>query len=75
VGDGRRRDADAAVEVGEEELGARLGAVDADDAEVFGPDLLDAWMQHAARLAEDGRRSAARAVPTATGSSHETCLR
>jgi len=38
VGDDGRRDKDAAVEVGEKELGASLGAVDADDAEVFGPD-------------------------------------
>ena len=37
VGDGGGRDEDAAVEVGEEELGAGLGAVEAEDAEVFGP--------------------------------------
>ncbi len=52
VGDGGGWDEDAAVEVGEEELGAGLGTVEADDAEVFGTDLLDAWMEHAARLAD-----------------------
>ena len=45
-----------AVEVGEEELGACLGAVEADDAEVFGSDLLDAGMEHAAGLADGWQR-------------------
>ena len=57
VGDRGGRDEDAAVEVGEQELGACLGAVDADDAEVFGTDLLDARMKDAARLADGGRRT------------------
>ena len=56
VGDGGGWDEDAAVEVGEEELGAGLGTVEADDAEVFGSDLLDAWMQHAAGLADGSGR-------------------
>src|SRR5438477_69254 len=57
VGDGSGRDEDAAVEVGEEELGAGLGAVEADDAEVFGSDLLDAWMEHTTGLADGSRRT------------------
>ena len=52
--DGGGRDEDVAVEVGEHQLGARLGTVDADDAEVLGTDVLDAWVEHAARLG-DGR--------------------
>ena len=58
VGDGGGRDEDAAVEVGEEELGACLGTVEADDAEVFGTDLLDAGMEDAAGLADAGSGSA-----------------
>ena len=57
VGDGSRRDEDAAVEIGAKELGACLGAVEADEAEVFGADLLDARMEDAARLAEGRRRT------------------
>src|SRR5580704_8656303 len=54
---------DAAVEVGEQELGASLGAVEADDAEVFGPDQLDARMEHPPGLTGgDRRRVAARAA-------------
>ena len=52
MGDGGGRDEDAAVEVGEQQLGACLGAVEADDAEVFGSDLLDARVEHAAGLAD-----------------------
>jgi hypothetical protein len=44
-------DEDAAVEVGEEELGACLGTVEADDAEVFGTDQLHGRVQHTAELA------------------------
>ena len=51
MGDVGRRDKDASIEVGEEELGAHLGTVEADDAEVLGTDLLDARVQHAGRLA------------------------
>ena len=58
VGDGGGRDEDAAVEVGEEELGAGLGAVEAEDAEVFGSDLLDAGMKHPTGLADAGGRPA-----------------
>jgi hypothetical protein len=75
VGDHRGRDENAAVEVGEEELGAGLGAVEADDAEVFGTDLLDARMKDAAGLADGVDGSAPRRAPAGTGSGHETYLR
>jgi hypothetical protein len=52
VGQGGGLEQDVAVEVGEQPLGAGLGAVDGDDAEVLGPDLLDAGDQLAARLLE-----------------------
>jgi hypothetical protein len=41
-----------AIEIGEEELGARFVAVEASNAKVFGTDLLDARMEFAARLTE-----------------------
>jgi hypothetical protein len=75
VGDGGGRDEDAAVEVGEEELGVVLVAVAADDAEVLGADLLDAGMQDAARLAEGGRRPTCGRAFAGTGSGHGTSLR
>src|ERR1700736_424296 len=40
---GVRFEEGVAVEVGEEVVGARLGAIDGDNAEVFGSDSLDAW--------------------------------
>jgi hypothetical protein len=68
VGDLGGRDQDAAVEVGEEELGADLGAVEAGDAEVFGPSQLDARVQHAAGLADTlSRPPVARAFARAPG--------
>src|SRR5205085_9241393 len=45
-----RRDEDLAVEIGEHPFGACLGTVDADDAKMFGADLLDAWMDDTAWL-------------------------
>jgi len=74
VGDDGGRDEDAAVEVGEEELGAVFVTVEADDAEVFGTDELDAGMKHAARLAEGVARSAAGLASAGTESGHETSL-
>jgi hypothetical protein len=55
-GESRRSDngggkEDTAVAVGEEKLGACLGTVEAEDAEVFWADLLDAGVEHTARLA------------------------
>jgi len=64
---------EAAVEVGEEEFGAVLVTVEADDAEVFGTDFLDAGMQDAAGLAEGVARWAGLAS-AGTDSSHETSL-
>ena len=57
VGYPGRRDENAAIEIGQEELGACLGRVEADDAEVFRPHLLDAGMEQAARLADTTRRT------------------
>src|SRR5260370_587536 len=74
VSDHRGRNDESAVEVGEEKLGACLGAVEADDAEVFGSDLLDAGMEHAAGLTQGGGRSAARRTTAVTRSGHETNL-
>src|SRR5206468_10451081 len=42
-----------AVEVGEEVAGARLGTVDGDDAEVLGPDGLDARREEAVGFLQD----------------------
>src|SRR4051794_39902104 len=47
------RDKDAAVEIGEEEMGSRLGTVKADDADMLGTDQLDAGMENAAQPTED----------------------
>jgi len=51
MSDHRGRNEQTAVEVGEEELGTDLVAVKADDAEVFGTDLLNAGMEHPTGLA------------------------
>ena len=53
VFDDRGRDEDIAVEVAEHPLGAGLGTIDADDAEVLGSDLLDAGVNDAGRLVQD----------------------
>jgi hypothetical protein len=45
-------DQDLAEEVGEHPLGPGLGAVDTDDAEVLGSDLLDAGMEHPCGLVD-----------------------
>jgi hypothetical protein len=52
VFDGGGRNQDAAVEISEQQLGANLGTVETDDAEVFGSDLLDAGMKQTARLGD-----------------------
>src|SRR5438128_4183909 len=56
---GRGKD-NATVEVGEEKLGASLGTVEAEDAKVFRTDLLDAGVEHAARLTHRRGNAAAR---------------
>ena len=66
--DGRGRDQDAAVEIGEHPLGARLGTVDGDDAKVLRLSLLDPGMQGAGRLGHRGEPR--RAAPAAECSSH-----
>jgi len=73
--DGGRRDEDAAIEVGEEELGADLGTVEADDAEVFRSDLLDARVERAGGFGNRvGEALPVRAFAGPKGS-HRNCLR
>ena len=74
VGNVGGRNEDTAVEVSEEELGTDLGAVEADDAEVFGPDLLDARMQYATRLADGLGRSTCGRTTAGTRAGHERSL-
>ena len=57
VADDGGRDEQLAVEVGELPFGAELGAIDADDAKVFGSDLLDARVDDAAGLLHELGRS------------------
>lgn len=75
VGDGGRRDEDPAVEVGEEELGAGLGTVKADDAKVFRSDLLDAGVQDSAGLTDRGCRPPLGGPFAGAKCSHDTSLR
>lgn len=72
--DGSRRQEDAAVEVGEEKLGACFGAVEADDAEVLGADKLDAGVEYAVRLS-DGRLGTTGGAFGSVTCRHGTCLR
>jgi hypothetical protein len=51
-----RWDEDPPIEIGQEEFGADLGRVKADDAKMFWSDLLDAGMKQAARLTNRGGR-------------------
>jgi hypothetical protein len=62
-------DQDVAEEIGEHPLGPGLGAVDADDAEVLGSDLLDAGVQDACGLV-DLVRSLPAASPSWDVNSH-----
>jgi hypothetical protein len=48
--DGGGFEHDAAVEIGEHDLGAGLGTIDAQGGEMFGPHRLDTGMNHAPRL-------------------------
>src|SRR5450759_2351491 len=75
VFNGGGRNQDAAVEVGEQHLGANLGAVEAEDAEVFGSDLLDAGMKQPARLGDVVVKTSRRGAFASTKSSHENSLR
>ena len=53
--DGGRLDEDSAVEVGEHDFGAGLGAIDADEGEVLRPDSLDARVNDTPRLVKGVR--------------------
>jgi hypothetical protein len=55
----RGRNEQTSVEVGEEKLGTDFGTIKADDAKVFGSNLLHAGMEHPARLAQRRGNSAA----------------
>jgi hypothetical protein len=69
-----RGDELAAVKVGEEELGTDLVAVKADDAEVFGTDLLHPGMEHATGLADRAGSSTAGRTTTGTSAGHRRSL-
>src|SRR5262249_45055322 len=58
----RRWDEYIAIEVAEHELGAGLGTIHADDAEMLGTHLLDAGVNDAARLLQEVRRTRSRPV-------------
>jgi hypothetical protein len=75
VVDRGRREEDAAVEVGEEEPGAGLGAVDADNADMVGANLLHARVEHATRLGDGSPRTTRRRAFPGTGSGHGTSIR
>jgi hypothetical protein len=68
---GGRLEQDAAVESGEHHSGAGLGAVDAKKGEVFGPNRLDAWVNHTPRLVEGVRLSLAM-IPRSGFDRHRT---
>ncbi len=74
VGDGGGRDEDGAIEVGEEELGACLGAVEAEDAEAFGTQLLAARMKDVTRLADAVGGGVSARSPSGLRSGHEKNL-
>ncbi len=76
VGDGRGREEHAAIEIGEQELGAFLGAVETDDAEVLGTDLLDARVLSAAGAwRRSGQSDGCAGRLAGTGSGQGNCLR
>jgi len=68
-----RRYEDLAIEVAEHPLGAGLGGIDADDAEMFGADPLDSGVEGASRLLEHLRPARA-ALLSRTCSSHGNYL-
>lgn len=63
----RRWDADVPLEVAEQELGAGLSTIDADDAAMLGAHLLDAGVDDAARLLQEVRRTGPRPFAGAAG--------
>ncbi len=52
--DGSGLNYDISIEIGEHPFGTGLGAIDGDDAEVLGPDLLDPGMDRARGLGDRG---------------------
>src|SRR5258708_2676740 len=75
VRDGGGRDEDAGIEVSEEELGVSFAAVEAEDAEVIGSDLLDARVEDAARLGDRELTASRREAFAGSRRSHGSCLR
>ena|SRR5438309_10886599 len=63
----------AIIEVAQQPLGARLGTIDADNAEVLEADLLDPRVDDAARLLQD-LEPAGRRTFTAAYDGHCDCL-
>ena len=77
--DGGGWDEDAAVEVGQHPFGSILRTIDADNAEPFGARLLDAGLNDARGLAEDGLRerlggSLGTLFADFTRGNHDNCL-
>lgn len=58
-------DENAAVEIGEHEFGTGLGTIEADDAEVFGSNELDARMEDTTRLGDGVRMGSSGCVRAA----------
>jgi hypothetical protein len=75
VRDRGRRNQHAAVEVREEEFGVAFTAIEAEDTEVFGSDLLDAGVQDAAGLGDVVLTAARRETFAGSRSRHGSCLR
>ena len=46
---------ESAVEIGEHDFGAGLGTIDAQEGEMFWPNRLDTWVNHAPRLVKGMR--------------------
>jgi hypothetical protein len=67
-------DENPAIEIGEQELGGGLVAVEAGDAEVFGTDLLDAGMEGAFGFADGEDRWAVSRATLGTCTGHEKSL-
>ena len=70
---GREGEQDIAIEVAQHPLGARLGTIDADNAEVLRSNLLDPGVNDAAGLLQD-LEAAGRRTFTAACDGHCDCL-
>jgi hypothetical protein len=75
VFDGGGRDQNAAIKIGEQHLGANLGAVEAENAKGIGSDLLDAGVKQAARLGDMVVKAPRCRTIASTKGGHENSLR